>query len=1160
MTTAVVGAARVVFGADTSDFDAAADGVEGVLGRLIDRFQAFEARLKRLGTTATVGITLPFAAMVRSIDKGAGAFEGQMKRVEAALDGITGDQLEALSDQARRLGPEVGKGATDAAEGIENLALAGVSAADILGGGLKATLDLAAAGMVEVAPAASLVTDVMGQFHKTAEDLPDVVRNIVGAMDASKFSFDDFRYAIGQGGAVAAAAGVELLDYSSVIAATSAQFTSGSDAGTSFRTYLQSLTPNSEAAKRAMKALNLEFFDAQGRMKPLAEQAQMLQDRLRGLTEKSRQEGLETIFGADGIRTALGLMEQGAKGFERFQAKVAGGDVEAKIAKRLEGSAVASERISHAWESVKISIGETGLLDAVTGIKNRFAQLLEAVANAPAPVLKIGTAIAALTAAMGPLLFILGNVAAFLLARFVSAWGLAGRALALILSPVSTIIAMLGEAGLVRVIGMLITRLLGLAGPVGWAIGAFLLFKDTIVAALTQVWDKLVATLGPPLSAIIGKVQGIFASLAGGPIGSAFGALISLLSGLADVIGTVLGGVLLIFGELLVRTLNAAAQAISGFLDMLQGMVDLVSALLTGDFAGAWEAVKGIVEDFCDATVDAIVAMVPDIEVPLRAAYGAAKAWLADGFSSIGTWVSEAVGGMIDYVGKAFPNVVAAAKSVYTGVRAWLVEKFGGILDWIGRAAKWVGDKYQAMKERLGLGGAASAPEPPKPDEPPKDPPVKAPATLRSVSFDDEDEKKKRARKGRDTTYDADNREQLKLQAELEAARLRNDQAAVRALEDRIDRSRQIEAYQRTGLSLAEATKSAERDLKLIEDARAVQSAKEIADDRLRFDLRLAEISGNGQLRESLERQEYLQERIDYWLRQRRTLTEATALATAEQMRLDGAVEAARERAARRAEDQRQIDLARARGDSEDRIRIMEREAEIKRRTDELVRGTDAQAPMDEATARAQAETEAMQMEMARRQGLFRDTIKGGFRAALDGNLGDWLKNWWKDRVAKGMEEALNSLADKIEKLFAKFGDDSSGGDGGLLSSIGKLFGGGSGGGSSDSWLASGSSDSWFNPDSAPGFKTGGSFKVGGRSGIDRNLVAFRATAGEMVNITRPGQQDAGPMPVTIHLTAEEGALFRPVVRAEAAGQSVRVVTSERRTMARKARQRLAPA
>lgn len=166
MNNAVVGAARVIFGADTSEFDDKAKGVEGVLGRLVDKFTDVEKRLRIIGAGITVGITLPFAGMVRAVDQGAGAFEAQMNRVEAALNGVTGKQLKDLSDQARNLGPAVGKGATEAASGIEALGLAGVSTSDILGGGLKATLDLAAAGMVDTSVSASLVTDVFGQFHK----------------------------------------------------------------------------------------------------------------------------------------------------------------------------------------------------------------------------------------------------------------------------------------------------------------------------------------------------------------------------------------------------------------------------------------------------------------------------------------------------------------------------------------------------------------------------------------------------------------------------------------------------------------------------------------------------------------------------------------------------------------------------------------------------------------------------------------------------------------------------------------------------------------------------------------------------------------------------------------------------------------------------------
>jgi TP901 family phage tail tape measure protein len=1103
-TPAVVGAARVVFGADTSDFDSAARGVEGVLGRLVEKFQAVETRLKRLGTGATIGITLPFAAMVRAVDKTAGSFEGQMKRVEAALDNVTGDQLKQLSDQARDLGPRVGKGATEAAEGIEELGLAGVSAADILGGGLKATLDLAAAGMADVAPAAGLVTDVMGQFKKTAADLPAVVQNVVGAMDASKFGFNDFAGAVAQGGGVAASAGISFNDFATAVAATSTQFSSGSDAGTSFKTYIQSLVGNSDEAKFAMKKLGIEFFDAQGRMKPLGEQAEILRKALGNLTDESKTDALKTIFGSDAARTAIGLMEQGRVGFEKLATTVAGGDVEAKIAKRLEGSEAASKRIANAWESLKIAFGiEGGLITPLTALKNGYASLLESISHASPAMLKLGTVFSGLAAAMGPLLLILGNVAALVLARFVSGFGLVGRALALLISPVSTIVTMLGEAGLMRVIGMLASRVVAFLGPVGLAVAAFLLFKDTILNVLGQVWAKMTTTLGPPLEAIIEKVKGIFASLAGGPVGSAVSFVVTALGTLADVIGTVMGGVLLIFGELLVRVLKAGMELFSGFLDAAQALVDGFSALVTGDFSGAWDALLRVVTSVCDAIVNAVIALVPDMEVPLRAVYEAAKAWLGDGFAAIGSWLASAVQGMVDYVAAAFPNVVTAAKGVYDGVKGWLVDKFGGLLTWIGNAAKWIGDKYAALKKNLGFGDSAETKDAPPPPAGPKAPPV-APGPKRSVSFD-KPEKPKKDRKGRDTSHDDENREQLRDQIELEAARLRGDREAEQAIQDRLDLSKQIEAYQRTGLTIDKARAAAQRDMKDLAAARAVSVAKEIADEREGVALDIAHLDENTKLEDSLSRQAELKRRIAFYYAQTRDLAEATRLAEADQKSVDEARTRVRQRWLQDDADDRAVELAQLRGDTEEQIRQARRVIDIRKRAREIA----ANADVTDGEAEAQAAAEWDEADRARVTGEFRSTFRDGVRAALDGDLSGFVKNWWKDRVAKGLEEALNSLSDLIASLFAKAGSNgrSSSDESGIGGVLGEIFSGLFKKGGSPEVASPFAGDG--DVSKLPAFATGGSFKIGGSAGIDRNLVMFRGTVGEHVNVTKGN--DAGP-------------------------------------------------
>lgn len=1130
MNMAVVGAARVVFGADTSEFDAGAKGVEGVLGRLVEKFHDVEQRIKNIGVGVTLGVTVPFAAMVRAVDKGAGSFQAQMKKVEAALGNVTGEELKALSDQARTLGPAVGKGATEAAEAIEALGLAGVSTSDILGGALKAALDLSATGMVDAASSSSLVTDIMSQFKVTAAQLPGVVQNVVGALDSSKFGFDDFRLAVGQGGAVAASAGVGFLDFATAISATSTQFTSGADAGTSFKTYIQSLTGNSKQAKAAMEKLGISFFDVRtGQMKPLAEQAQILRDALGNLTDKSKTDALKTIFGSDASRTAIGLMEQGREGFEKLQATVAGGDVEAKIQKRMEGAEAAGKRIAVAWESVKIAIGlDTGLLDITTAIKNGFARMLEAIANAPPAIKQIGAAFAALGAIMGPLMMVLGHVGAILLANFAaSKFGLIGRVLALIISPVSTLITMLGEFGLARVLMMVGSRLLGLAGPVGWAISAILLFKDSIVAALKIVWDSLVATLGPPIEAIMTKLQALFGKLSGGPIGAAVEGLISILMGLKDVIGTILVAAIELAGNLIERALAGIVAAFSGLVDVVSGVVDLISALLSGDFTGAWNALVGIVDSVFKAIFDIAAGFVPELGNELQQVYLIAKAWLADGFNSIVGWFSGAIKSGVDYVAKTFPGVVAAAKAVYDGVKAWLVDAFGGIMSFVSGAVKWIVDQYGKVKKYLGLGEASSAPAAPQPAKPPAAA-APAPGPKRSVDFDDDDGPKKKkggsgGGKGRDTSHDQQNRDQLEFQVQLEAARLRGDVEAEAALRRKMDLSRQIEAYQRTGLSLAAATAAATRDMATLDAARRDGLAKDLERDETAHQIDLARISGNRTLEETLQRQQELKEKINGFLRDGLTLTEATARAARQQMETDQARAAVRARLLADDEQDRQLRLAQARGDSEERIRQLQREIDIRNRQRELEREFD----MDPDSARKKAETEWSEEDKARQTGAFRETFKDGVRAALDGDLKGWIKNWWKDRVAKGMEEALNSLADLIASLFSKSGTAGGGGGigGAIASIVGSIFG--------------------KKAAAKPGFATGGSFKVAGRSGIDQNLISFRATAGEMVNITRPGN-DNGPaggvsisMPITFSgamdlATKTEAARFAEAARQAA--------------------------
>ncbi len=159
------------------------------------------------------------------------------------------------------------------------------------------------------------------------------------------------------------------------------------------------------------------------------------------------------------------------------------------------------------------------------------------------------------------------------------------------------------------------------------------------------------------------------------------------------------------------------------------------------------------------------------------------------------------------------------------------------------------------------------------------------------------------------------------------------------------------------------------------------------------------------------------------------------------------------------------------------------------------------------------------------------DGVRGGLEAAADGNLGQYL-------AARLREALFDGLADSLTSLLRGAKGSSSGGALGWLSSVGSvaknLFGG------------------------LPGFKTGGSFKVGGSGGPDSQLMAFKATPGEMVDIKKPGQMDGGRAPLHFDL---RGAVMTTDLLAQmeamaAQGAHVSVQTSRAVVPADDARRR----
>lgn len=399
----VIGALRAVLGMDSTAFEKGVGQAQKQLSALNRSFQRVASDLDKLGSAMSIAITAPIVASGVAVTKAAADFEEGMNKVRAAT-GASADEMKVLGETAREIGKSAGFGAKESAEAMEALAKNGLNVEQILGGAAKAAVDLAAANGAQLEPAANVVTDTMQQFGKTAAELPGVVSQVTGTLIASKLGFDDYRLAIGQAGGVAGKLGVSFEDFNAAIAATSSSFASGSDAGTSFKTFLTRLVPQSDEAKDAMRLLGLSFFDGQGAMVGMEEQAARLQKALKGLSDKSKTDLVSKIFGTDAMRTALALADAGAEGIRKMRAEIDKTSASAQAAVRLEGLNGALRRLSASWENLSIAIGQSGLLEAATKLVIWSATMLDKLAALDPEVLKLATTIAAVAAATGPLL------------------------------------------------------------------------------------------------------------------------------------------------------------------------------------------------------------------------------------------------------------------------------------------------------------------------------------------------------------------------------------------------------------------------------------------------------------------------------------------------------------------------------------------------------------------------------------------------------------------------------------------------------------------------------------------------------------------------------------------------------------------------------------
>lgn len=277
-----------------------------------------------------------------------------------AISRASTEDLGKLRTLANQLGKDTVFTSNEAAEAIKELTKAGVSTEIILNGAAEAAVNLAAAGELDLAPAAEIMARALNGFNLGGEKAAWVADILTGAANTSATSVENIGAAMKF--ASANMEGLTNANYSSeaafvdlatAIAAMSNMGIDASMAGTGLSRILEGLTPNSEKAATMMKEMGISFFDAKGDFIGLKAAVDVLHGGLEGLTQEDQATKLEKIFGVRGKNAVQALMNaiyEGDKSWDDMRGEI----VETNLA--VDTAAIKLDNLAGSVEFLKGTI------------------------------------------------------------------------------------------------------------------------------------------------------------------------------------------------------------------------------------------------------------------------------------------------------------------------------------------------------------------------------------------------------------------------------------------------------------------------------------------------------------------------------------------------------------------------------------------------------------------------------------------------------------------------------------------------------------------------------------------------------------------------------------------------------------------------------------
>lgn len=431
-----------------------------------DKMKTFGDNLSSVGTSLTRNVTTPIVGVSAAAVKTAADFDSAMSEV-SAISGATGSDFDALREKARELGSKTKFSATEAAQGMTYMSMAGWKTADMLEG-IEGVMNLAAASGEDLAVTSDIVTDALTAFGLSAKDSGHFSDILAAASSNANTNVsmmgETFKYCA----PIAGSLGYSAEDVAVAIGLLGNAGIKSSQAGTTLRKMMTELTGELEISGKAFGDVTIQTTTADGSMKDFSQILSEMRVYFGQMTEAEQASTAELLVGKTAMSGLLAIMNAAPSDIDKLTNAISNCDGEAERMASVMQDNLAGQLtiLKSQLQELAISFGDIlvpVIRDVVTHIQNLVDKFNQLDPHTKELIVKIGL----IVAAVGPVLIIVGKV--------ISAIGTIMSILPALGGVISTITG--GASALFAVLA---------ANPIGLVVAAI----AALIAIFVTLWNK----------------------------------------------------------------------------------------------------------------------------------------------------------------------------------------------------------------------------------------------------------------------------------------------------------------------------------------------------------------------------------------------------------------------------------------------------------------------------------------------------------------------------------------------------------------------------------------------------------------------------------------------------------------------------------------------